>query len=66
MVFGNEERGMARFRSLLKMFDLEDRIITDRNDFSVVVKPIDWNRVNRIREEMKDFSMRFLLNYLEG
>lgn len=66
VVLGNEERGMARFRSLLKMYGLEERLITDWNDLSVVMKPIDWGRVNGIRKEMKDLSMGFLCGYLES
>lgn len=55
---------MARFYSLLKMYGLEERLITDWSNFDIVTKSIDWDSVNRIREERKNFSMEFLLNSL--
>ena len=64
VVLGNEKRGMARFYSLLKMYGLEERLITDWSNFDIVTKSIDWDSVNRIREERKNFSMEFLLNSL--
>lgn len=35
IVVGNMERGLARFESFLKMFELEDRMITDLTNFDV-------------------------------
>ena len=64
VVLGNEKRGMARFYSLLKMYGLEERLITDWSNFDIVTKSIDWDSVNRIRAERKNFSMEFLLNSL--
>lgn len=56
-VIPNKERGNARFSSLLKMFDLENRLINDTSiegvDFAI---PIDWNRVNDIRREKIEHS----------
>lgn len=65
VILGNERRGMARFHSLLKMFGLEERLINNWNDLSVITKRIDWDAVNRIREENKCFSMDFLLRSLD-
>ena len=52
-VISNSERGNARFSSLLKLFDLEDRLINSTNvselDFQ---RPINWDKVNSIREQM--------------
>lgn len=61
-VIGNRERGNARFESLLSTFDLEDRLITSTN---IVLKPIDWKKVNKIIEEQKSNSFKFLFNCLE-
>ena len=36
IVIGNKERGLARFSSLLKTYELEDRIITDKENNLVV------------------------------
>ena len=66
VILGNEERGMARFHSLLKMYGLEERLVTDLNDFSVVMKSIDWSRVNRIRKERNCFSFEFLSRSLDN
>lgn len=64
-VIGNEQRGMARFTSLLKMFQLEDRLVDesdlDNLDFH---KAIDWNEVNSILEEKRRASKELLLENL--
>ena len=64
-VLGNPGRGMARFHSLLKMFGLEDRLITpERFSTLDIDTPIDWNRVNKRRENLKQESLTFLNNNL--
>lgn len=60
-VLGNPERGMARFYSLLKMFGLENRLVTiDRLDNIDFDASIDWCAVNARREELKQKSQTFL------
>ena len=60
-VLGNPDRGMARFHSVLKMFGLEDRLVTpDKLDTLDIDAPIDWNSVNARREELKQKSLTFL------
>lgn len=56
-VIGNSKRGNARFVSLLGLYGLEDRMITpgEAVDWN---KPIDWNRVNEIREREKVRSLK--------
>lgn len=52
-VLSNEERGNARFESLLGMFGLEDRMVSADSlskDFDWN-KAIDWERVNNIRQK---------------
>lgn len=65
-VIGNPDRGMARFQSLLKVFGLEDRLVTPDKlttlDFDA---PIDWNAVNARREELKQKSLSFLKDSLK-
>lgn len=64
-VLGNPGRGMARFSSLLKMFGLEDRLVTpDVFDKIEIFAPIDWNKVNARREELKIMSLDYLKNSL--
>lgn len=54
VVIGNKDRGMARFESLLKMFSLEDCLITADTD--IVVKYCDYTRLR----EYQDFSIKQL------
>ena len=66
IVYGNRERGFARFESLLKIFGLEERIVTSLNDIDKIInKPIDWETVNRKHKEWKEKSISFLVNSLE-
>lgn len=60
-VLGNKGRGMARFYSLLKMFGLENRLVKlDAVDTMDVLAPIDWNKVNARREELKGISLDYI------
>ncbi|GEM66491.1 MurB family protein [Sphingobacterium mizutaii NBRC 14946 = DSM 11724] len=57
IAIGNQGRGLARFESLLRMFGLEDRLITDfdKNKLdSIIYSDINWFRVNeKVSEERK-------------
>ena len=65
IVYGNKERGLARFHSLLELFGLEDRIVTSPEDVSkIALTPIDWNKVNNIHKHMKEKSLSFLTKNL--
>ncbi|MDF9831733.1 polysaccharide pyruvyl transferase family protein [Parabacteroides sp. PF5-6] len=66
VVFANKNRGVARLESLLKIFSLTDRIVTssqeliDKRDlFS-----IPWQEVDRIHDQWKQQSIRFLQSSL--
>lgn len=64
-VLSNPNRGMARFYSLLKIFGLEERLVTpDKLDSINFNTPIDWEAVNTKREELKQLSLTFLKNNL--
>ena len=66
LVYGNAERGKARFESLLGIFGLSDRYIDSSTDFSsdILTSTIDWNHVNEIinreRERSNDYFRRML------
>lgn len=63
VVLGNELRGQARFVSLLKIFGLEDRLVSIHEPSrikDVISEPVDWERVNRIRQQWREKSMDFL------
>ncbi len=64
-VITNPRRGNARFHSLLKMFNLQNRII-DINNIGVaqLSAPIDWQAVNNIRKAMQQKSLQFLKDNL--
>ena len=60
LVIGNAKRGMARFTSLLKMFSLEERMISSIDEVDVFKKPIGWKHVNAVRVKLKKESKEFL------
>ena len=61
IAINNSVRGSARFDSLLKMYGLENRLISSVDDLTENhLKPIDYERINKIREEWKIKSLNFL------
>ena len=62
-VIANKERGVARFESLLKLFGLENRIITDYQTVDLK-KDIDWSSVNKMLYQLRIISKNFLLSNL--
>ena len=68
IVIGNIERGLSRFQSLLKMFGLEDRLITDVDSVNIdnfANKNIDWSRVNKILNNESEKSLELLKKGLQ-
>lgn len=65
IVYGNKDRGMARFNSLLSIFGLENRLITNSDDaLRIINEPIDWKNVNAKKKEWQEKSFTFLGNNL--
>ncbi len=65
----NKNRGADRFPSLLSMFGLEDRLVTDINDESwkeIIEKPIDFAPVNNILKREKAKCLKWLRQALEA
>lgn len=61
IVYGNKSRGMARFSSLLKTFELEERLVTSPLEAKKIIdKPIDWEKVYKILTKFRAKSMDFL------
>lgn len=62
IVIGNEKRGMARFYSLLKMFNLESRLIFDISEIDInsLSYEFNWVKINQIKDNMKFASLDFL------
>lgn len=63
IAIGNVDRGLSRFNSLLTMFGLEKRMITNVTD-ALISSGIDWNRVNKILNDKILVSKKFLINNL--
>lgn len=61
--FINENRGNARLESLFEIFELKDRIINSSDDINLD-KKIDYERVNQILLEQKEFAKNFIISNL--
>lgn len=64
---GNKNRGSARFDSLLKTFGLQNRLVANRDVDTILQTlntPIDWLRVNSIREQERARGIEFLTKNL--
>lgn len=66
IVFMNSKRGAERFKSLLKMFKLEDRLIIDHTEdyISTLITHIDYNLINDLIKTNKQKSSDFIHNSL--
>lgn len=61
IVYCNKNRGMARFHSLLSIFGLENRLITNSEDaLRVINEHINWEAVNVKKKEWQEKSLNFL------
>jgi len=61
LAIGNKSRGMARFKSLLSTFGLENRLITDCGMARNVIKnEIDWQDVSERLKKSKAHSLSFI------
>ena len=57
----NNKRGSTRFKSLLRLFGLEERILSNKDIESMDWKSeIDWKKVNAILEQWREKSIVFL------
>lgn len=63
VVFGNKKRGMSRFTSLLKLFNLEDRMIESIEQFEQL-QTIDYNSVHIRLEQLRQDSLEYLKKYI--
>lgn len=66
IAIGNKARGLARFTSLLKIFGLEDRLVSDVSEVTpeLINAKIDWKKVNAIKAREQKRSMEYLRKYL--
>lgn len=62
----NKDRGADRFYTLLRHFDLENRIWNENKDILLCsLAPIDWDRVNRILCDMRNNSIAYIDSLLK-
>lgn len=61
IVYGNKDRGLSRFTSLLNMFGLQDRIVNNISDVEpLIFKEIDWNSVFSNLSILRNKSIDFI------
>ena len=66
IIMVNENRGAARFDTLLETFNLKHRILSDVESVDkLLFSPIDWESVNETLRIKKEKSVNFLLKYLD-
>ena len=70
IIIGNKSRGLSRFNSLLKLLDLENRIIDidqfKTEDVAILNEKIDYLEVNKKLNMQKEISKTYLLNVIRG
>ena len=66
IVIGNKSRGLARFQSLLSLFELEDRLLIDTYDVSLCNKDINWEKVDSKLDKLRADSKSFLEKSLKS
>ena len=70
IVYANRSRGIARFESLLGLFDLESRMISSLEEFRTrkadLFTTIDYNSVHAKLDELRKDSLSFLLRALSS
>lgn len=61
VAIGNIDRGLSRFSSLLKLFNLENRLATSPETFEELFNTeINWVEVNHILNKKREYSLNFL------
>lgn len=68
IAYGNKNRGLCRFESLLRMFHLEDRLVDSAAVVSSdrICRPIDWQSVNAILATRRTEAVSFLNVAISG
>jgi exopolysaccharide biosynthesis predicted pyruvyltransferase EpsI len=68
VVIGNKQRGLDRFKSLLDIVDLSERLIYKASDLTddMINREINWRNVNNKLEIERKKSRTFLIDALNG
>lgn len=66
IIIGNEKRGVSRFKSLLEILNLENRLLMNELEFTqdFLSEKINWDNVNDIRKNLQNKAYEFLKNSL--
>jgi polysaccharide pyruvyl transferase WcaK-like protein len=66
ITIGNERRGLSRFKSLLKITGLEDRLVSENEllNEELFISNIDWDEVDSKIANYRDRSLSFLQELL--
>jgi len=67
IVIAHKSGGLTRIRSLLSVFGLEKRLIFSKKEITedLIKMPIDFTKINKIREEERLKSLSYLSNLLK-
>lgn len=66
IVLINPGRGISRIKSLLSMFNLDNRIVDTKQQINLILNDsINWESVERILVEQRKKSMQFLITNLD-
>lgn len=67
IVIGNARRGLSRFYSLLKLFNLENRLLLEEEEIDKIfsLPAIDYKLVNDLLRERRQDSIDFLAKYIK-
>ena len=67
IAIGNKSRGLARFTSLLNIFDLEHRLVTSEDEVTetLITEKIDWKPINQIIKREQKRSNEYLRKYTQ-
>ena len=63
VIYGNKQRGVSRFDTLLNMFNLSARIVNSSVDYKVD-EQIEWDKINSKLSQYRDVSKSLLYNSL--
>jgi polysaccharide pyruvyl transferase WcaK-like protein len=65
IAIANKSRGLTRFESLLKLFQLEDRLVFPTDNFNIDnLNEINWEKTNAILVREKKRSMEFIKKFI--
>lgn len=67
IAYGNAQRGLTRFTSLLNLFSLNDRLILSSSELTTdkILFALDWNEINRNLLVFKNNSLDILADSLQ-